>query len=53
MSNGDADESLNTSFSSVTFVSTANVGFKELYLKKKLIVQIKHPHQTTAKNEEK
>ena len=30
VSNGDANESLNSSFSSVTSVSTANVGFKEL-----------------------
>ena len=45
VSNGDADESLNTSFLSVTFVSTANVGFKELYLKK-----IDSANQTSASN---
>ena len=45
MSNGDADESLNISFSSLTFVSTAKVGFKELYLKK-----IDSANQTSASN---
>ena len=39
VSNGDANESLNTLFSSVTSVSTANVGLKELCFKKNDVKQ--------------